>query len=524
MADSNGKVFSPKRAAQNRERALEARNKEMEVAGLETGNKVPQAPDIEEAVLGTLMLDPEAVADVVSTLVPECFYKLENRKIYNAIVQLSQANKAIDIYTVAEQLKANKDLDEIGGTVYLTQLSLKIGAAAHIDYHTKILVDKYIQRKMIGISLDALKKSYDDSEPVDKLLDSTQQEIFELAERNMTRDTKPVKSIIAETINKMEEAQQNPNGQSGLHSGYMGLDRVTFGWQNSDLVIIAGRPGMGKTAFVLTMARNMAVDFSIPVAFFSLEQAPEQLVQRLMIAETGISSDKIKGAKKMTDSDWVQLSDKLNRLVDAPLYIDDTPSLSITDLRAKARKLVQTAHVKMIIIDYLQLMTGSKELKGFREQEVSEISRSLKSIAKELDIPVIALAQLSRAAEIRGGQKKPQLTDLRESGAIEQDADIVIFLHRPEYYGTTDANMPEGLTDVIIAKHRNGPTDDVHMRFVKREMRFADFNDQELPSDEELNVMENNIGNFDGNNGGAPVSFSSKINGNDFTTNEFPVE
>jgi replicative DNA helicase len=228
MADSNGKVFNPKRAAQNRERALEARNKEMEVAGLETGNKVPQAPDIEEAVLGALMLDPEAVVDVVSTLVPECFYKQENRKIYNAIVQLSQANKAIDIYTVAEQLKANGDLDEVGGTVYLTQLSLKIGAAAHIDYHTKILVDKYIQRKMIGISLDALKKSYDDSEPVDKLLDSTQQEIFELAERNMTRDTKPVKSIISETITKMEKAQLNPNGQSGLHSGYMRIGQGYF--------------------------------------------------------------------------------------------------------------------------------------------------------------------------------------------------------------------------------------------------------------------------------------------------------
>ena len=298
----------------------------------------------------------------------------------------------------------------------------------------------------------------------------------------MSRKEQSIAEIIKTKLDSLEE-MQSKGGQTGLQSGYMALDKVTYGWHPSDLVIIAGRPGMGKTAFVLTMARNMAVDFKIPVAFFSLEQAPTQLLERLMVAESGLPSDKIKGSVKMSQADWTQLDDSLKPLLEAPIYIDDTPSLSIADLRAKARRLVKTSGVKILIIDYLQLMTGSKELKGNREQEVAEISRSLKAIAKELDVPVIALAQLSRQAESStGGQKKPQLTHLRESGAIEQDADIVLFLHRPEYYGLEDMNMEKGLTEVIIAKHRNGPTGEVELKFLASQMKFVDRNDTYIPS------------------------------------------
>lgn len=501
MPDYKGKGTSPKMRALNSERAVNAKNKELEIAGLETGNKVPQAIDIEEAVLGALMLDPETVVDAVGELSPDCFYKQENRKIYNAICKLAKDNKAVDIYTVAQQLKANGDFDEVGGSVYLTQLSLKIGAAAHLDYHIKILVDKYIQRKMISIALNALKKSYDDSEPVDGLLDNTQQDIFELAERSMSKDSQSVKDVVSRVLDKLEKDQGLVNGQTGLNSGYSAVDKVTYGWQKSNLIIIAGRPGMGKTAFVLTMARNMTADFNIPVAFFSLEQSPEELAQRLLLAESGLSAAKIKGAEKMKDSDWTQLNDRISKLVDAPLYIDPTPALTITDFRAKARRLVQTKGVKLIIIDYLQLMSGSRELKGFREQEVAEISRSLKAVAKELEVPIIALAQLNRSTEIRGGNKKPQLTDLRESGAIEQDADIVMFLHRPQYYEALDKDIPDGLTQVILAKHRNGPTAEIDMRFIAREMRFEDMNEGVQMPD------------LDGSD--APMSFSSRMNKED---------
>lgn len=468
----------------------------------EVGNKVPQAPDIEEAVLGAMMIDPNISVDIIGSLSEECFYKPENKKIFLAISRLSSANKAVDVLTVAEQLKASGDLEAVGGGAFLAKLSSEVGAAAHVDYYTKLLIDKFIQRKMISISLEALKKSYDDAEPVDDLLDSTQQKIFELSERNMARETQKINAIIKDKLDDLQRIQASPEGQGGLKSGYSALDKMTFGWNKSDLVIIAARPSMGKTAFVITMARNMAVDFSIPVAFFSLEQAPKQLIERLLVAETGLTSDKIKGAKKMSDTDWVQLTEKVDRLQQAPLYIDDTPALSITDFRAKARKLVQGKGVKIIMIDYLQLMTGSKELKGNREQEVAEISRSLKAVAKELEVPIIALAQLSRAAETQGGQKKPQLTHLRESGAIEQDADLVIFIHRPEYYGTQDVNTTPGYTELIIAKHRNGPTGEVVVQFVADQMKFTDIND--------FQALD-----------GAPVSsYSSKINSASFQEEE----
>ncbi len=457
--------------------------KNLEFMGLESGRKPPQAIDIEEAVLGSLLLEPNSVADVIDVLVPECFYKEANRKIFKAISALAMRHDAVDIYTVAEELKKTDDLELVGGPYYLSQLSMKIGAAAHLDYHTKILVQKYIQRELISISYEVQKEAYDDATGVDDLLDNTQQKIFTLADRNMKRETQSVQDVINEAIDDLQSVQMREDGLSGVPSGYTGIDRVTLGWQPSDLVIIAARPSMGKTAFVLTMARNMAVEHNVPVAFFSLEMASKQLVKRLMISETGLSADKIKGGKKLELYEWEQLNVRLNALSQAPLYIDDTPSLSIYEFRSKARRLVSSAGVKMIIIDYLQLMSGPPELKAMREQEVSAISRSLKAIAKELDVPILALSQLSRAVETRGGAKRPQLSDLRESGAIEQDADIVMFIHRPDYYGMTEDPSQAGLTDIIIAKHRNGAVCDVKMKFRNSEVRFVDVTDVALNVD-----------------------------------------
>lgn len=481
------------------------REREIDLIALDSGRKPPQAPDIEEAVLGALLLEPESVPDVLDSLVPACFYKESNRKIFSAISALASRHDDIDILTVAEELKKNGELEEVGGAVYLSQLSMKVGAAAHIDYHTKILVQKYIQRELISISYNVLQDVYEDELTVDDLLDSTQQKIFTLADRNMRRDTRCIKDIINEAIDDLQANQQRADGLSGVPSGYTGIDRKTLGWQPSDLIILAARPSMGKTAFVLTMARNMAVDHKVPVAFFSLEMSSKQLIKRLMISETGLAAEKIKGGKKLEEHEWVQLNERISKLSESPLYIDDTPSLSIYEFRSKARRLVATAGVKLVIIDYLQLMVGPPELKGMREQEVSAISRSLKAIAKELDVPIIALSQLSRAVETRGGEKRPQLSDLRESGAIEQDADIVMFIHRPEYYGIQDEGVP-GKTDIIIAKHRNGEVCDVPMRFRRSEVKFVDINDSPAGAD------------FDGANFimGSKMNASDDFNNSDF--------
>jgi len=422
--------------------------------GLDLAQVPPQAVDVEEAVLGALLVEPSVVPDVMESLIAECFYKEANREIFNAISTIASRHEPVDIFTVTEALKKSDKLDLVGGPAYLAELSSKVGGAAHIETHSKILLQKYIQRELITISYDIQKESFEDTVPVDDLLDEAQGKIFSLAERNMKRETQPIKEIIQNTL----------------------------GWQKSDLIILAARPAMGKTAFVLTMARNMTVEHKVPVAFFSLEMSSVQLVKRLMVSETGLSSQKIRGGIKMKDYEWVQLQEKLNALSEAPLYIDDTPSLSIYEFRSKARRMVQTAGVQLIIIDYLQLMTGPKELRGMREQEVSNISRSLKAIAKELNIPIIALSQLSRAVETRGGSKRPQLSDLRESGAIEQDADIVMFIHRPEYYGLVDDPQKQGLAEIIIAKHRNGSVQDVNMKFVPNEAKFVDANEMQFNS------------------------------------------
>ena len=471
----------------------------LDAIGMEAGKVPPQAVDVEEAVLGAMMIEPNCVPDVLDAISADCFYKEANRKVFMAISSLSSDHQPVDIYTVSEELKRQGSLEEIGGPYYLSLLSSRVGAAAHVDFHVKILLQKYIQRELITISAEMQRDSFDDSIPVDDLLDNSQSKLFELAEKNMKRATLPVQDVIKDTVAEIEANQDRTDGLSGLPSGYTGIDKITLGWQASDLVIVAARPAMGKTAFVLTMARNMAVDHKIPVAFFSLEMSAKQLVKRLLVSETGLSSEKIRGGKKLLDYELVQLHERIKDLTAAPLFIDDTPSISVYELRSKARRLVRNAGVKLIIIDYLQLMTGPPELRGMREQEVSNISRSLKAVAKELDIPVIALSQLSRAVETRGGNKRPQLSDLRESGAIEQDADIVMFIHRPEYYGTESENSVQGEAQVIIAKHRNGSTADVSMRFRASEARFVDANDDGFlaPEDdiEEYRGVESSMNN-----------------------------
>ncbi|HPV87841.1 MAG TPA: replicative DNA helicase [Bacteroidales bacterium] len=453
---------------------------QVEMVGLDIGKVPPQAIDMEEAVLGALLLEPNASLDIVGLVKPEYFYKENHRKIFAAIVDLVSAHNPVDIYTVAEELKKNNLLDEIGGPYYLSQLTMRVAAASHLEYHSKVLTQKFIQRELISTSYGILRDAFDDTIPADELLDASQQKLFELGEMNLRRDTRPVRSVLGEVLDELSDVQTRDDGLSGLPSGYTSLDRMTLGWQKADLVVVAARPSMGKTAFVLTMARNMTVNHNIPVAFFSLEMPDAQLVKRLLVSETGLSSEKIRGGKKLKNFEWEQLNQRIINLTKAPLYIDDTPSLSIFEFRAKARRLVAHKKVKLIIVDYMQLMAGPPELRGMREQEVAAISRSLKAVAKELNIPIVALSQMNRASETRGGHRKPQLSDLRESGAIEQDADIVIFLYRPEYYGIREdesGHSLEGIAEVILAKHRNGAIGEFQMRFRSREIRFMDIDE-----------------------------------------------
>ncbi len=389
-----------------------------------------------------------------------------------------------------------------------------MGSAAHLEYHSKIIAQKYIQRELIRVATDIERRSFEDDVDVDELLDYSEMELFKVAEGNIKSDTQPISNIVVKAFKQIEEAGKREDGLSGVPSGFTDLDRLTSGWQKSDLIIVAARPSMGKTAFVLSMARNMAVEYDASVAFFSLEMSNLQLVNRLIIAESGIPSEKIRNGR-LTQDEWTQLTVKTKQLADANIFIDDTPALSIFELRAKCRRLKAQHNIGIAIIDYLQLMTGASDVRGNREQEVSTISRSLKAIAKELDIPIIALSQLNRSVETRGGNKRPQLSDLRESGAIEQDADMVIFIHRPEYYGFSvddEGNSTLGIAEIIVAKHRNGAVDDVRLRFQKEMAKFTDFDDTEFISKSVTPAFTSS----------APVTFSSKMNNDpidDFTYN-----
>ena len=441
-----------------------------------SGRIPPQAIDLEEAVLGALLIDKNALANIIDILHPEAFYKNQHKNIFKIITILFGNNQPVDILTVATELRKEGLMKISGGEAYLAQLSQKVSSAAHIEYHARIILQKHIQRELVRISSEIIESAFDETTDVLELLDNAEQKLFEVGQGNLKRNYESAEVLIRQAIDKIENISKQ-EGLSGVPSGFSELDRVTSGWQPSDLIILAARPGMGKTAFVLSMARNMAVDHHKKIAVFSLEMSSIQLITRIISSETGLSSEKLRKGD-LTDREWNELTSGVKELEKANLFIDDTPALSVFDLRAKVRRLKSTQGLDLIIIDYLQLMTvgGSKTL-GNREQEISTISRSLKSIAKELTVPVIALSQLSRAVETRSASKRPQLSDLRESGAIEQDADIVSFIYRPEYYSISeweDGDPSDNQAEIIIAKHRNGSLEDVRLRFIAELAKFSD--------------------------------------------------
>jgi replicative DNA helicase len=491
------------------------------IISLEKGKLPPQVLDLEEAVLGAMMIDKKGVDEVIDILQPDAFYKEAHKYIFEAIVQLFTDTQPIDLLTVSAQLRKNAKLELAGGDFYLIQLTQKISSSAHIEFHSRIILQKFIQRSLIRISSDIIEESYDETTDVFDLLDKAESKLYEVTQGNIKRSSETAQSLVLQAKKRIEEIA-NQKGLSGVETGFTKLDAITSGWQPSDLIIIAARPGMGKTAFVLSMARNIAIDFGHPVALFSLEMSSVQLITRLISSETGLSSEKLRTGK-LEKHEWEQLSVKVKNLEKAPLFIDDSPSLSIFDLRAKARRLASQHGIKIIIVDYLQLMTagGNGKNGGNREQEISTISRNLKALAKELGIPVIALSQLSRAVETRGSSKRPLLSDLRESGAIEQDADIVSFIYRPEYYKIDEWDDEEqspsaGQAEFIIAKHRNGSLENVRLKFIGNLGKFDNLEDYSGSYDDLPSKMNHDDNPFQAKNLPSPnEAFGSNLNDED---------
>ncbi len=450
------------------------------------GHLQPQAVELEKAVLGALMVDKDAYSIVCEILRPESFYEPRNQMIYSAVQKLSIEEKPVDILTVTEELSRMGTLEEVGGPMYITELSGRVATSAHVEYHARIIAQKSLARQLISFAGGVETKAYDETKDTDELMQEAEGELFALSQKNMKKDYTQIDPVLGEAMDMLKKAAAQKGGLSGLTSGFYKLDDMTSGWQNSDLIIVAARPAMGKTAFALSMAKNMAVDNGIPVALFSLEMSNVQLVNRLIVNTCDIPGNKIKSGQ-LDPNDWKRLDARIKLLMGAPMYVDDTPSLSVFELRTKARRLVREHGIKMIMIDYLQLMNASGTKFGSRQEEVSTISRSLKGLAKELNIPIIALSQLNRGVEQRDGEgKKPQLSDLRESGAIEQDADMVLFIHRPEYYRIYqdgNGNDLHGMAQIIIAKHRNGAVGDVMLRFKSEMARFMNPEDEQLSAE-----------------------------------------
>ena len=475
------------------------------------GRIPPQATDLEEVVLGALMLEKEAVNEVIDILSPEAFYLDKHQKIFAAIKALFGKSEPIDILTVTNELKQRGELEMVGGAYYISKLTNRVVSAANIEYHARIIMQKHIQRQLILLSSDMIHKAFEDTSDVFDLLDEAESNLFHISENNLRRSYDSMQDLVSRAIKEIQNAKNADNKLRGVPSGYTDLDEITQGWQKSDLIILAARPSMGKTAFALNLARNAAVDFHRPVAFFSLEMSSVQLVTRLISTETSLTADKLRKGD-LAEYEWQQLNTKVTPLTDAPIFIDDTPQLSVFELRAKCRRLKQQHDIQMVFVDYLQLMTAKGDKGLNREQEISTISRSLKSLAKELEIPVLALSQLSRSVEQRPGSKKPILSDLRESGAIEQDADMVMFIYRPEYYkdGMDAEDKPKGYTIIDIAKHRNGKLGEVELRFVGQYARFEQM-EQGFDNSSFTSLGPNN--QFD-----RPQVYSSKMNDDDNMT------
>lgn len=497
---------------------------ENEPSPLELGHLQPQATELEEAVLGACLIEKDAYGQVADILKPESFYDSKHRLIYTAMRSLSISDRPIDLLTVAEELRAMGKLEEVGGAVYLADISQRMLSSAHIEFHAHIIAQKALARDLISYTSRVQKMAFDEGKDIAMVMQEAEKGLFELSQTNLRKDFTQIDPVIDEAYQMLKKAAAREDGLSGLASGFDALDRITNGWQNSDLIIVAARPSMGKTAFVLSMARNIAITNRVPTAMFSLEMSNVQLVNRLIVDVCEIPGNKIRSGQ-LAPHEWGQLDLKMNELIGAPLYIDDTPGLTVYELRSKARRLVRMYGVKIIIIDYLQLMSaasGDSNRFDNRQVEVATISRNLKGLAKELNIPVIALSQLNRSVENRVGgmdekskadSKRPQLSDLRESGAIEQDADIVCFIHRPEYYKIfkdSDGNDTHGIAEIIIAKHRNGAVDDVRLRFVHEYARFENLDAGGAPlpiSDDEGVITSRRVQSMEQD---PEVSFSGK--------------
>ena len=481
-------------------------------AALETGNRPPQAVDIEEAVIGTMLIEPGCISDIVEVLHPKSFYDPKMRTIYETVAALYGERSAVDLLTVAERLRSTGKIDEVGGPSKLAELTQKVGAASHLEYYVRILQQKCIQRDLIDASFGILRDAFDESTNVDRLIETSQSRIFDAVQGNIRSEYKHISDVVNRSLDRIQEVQDK-KGLSGIPSGFPTLDSMTMGWQPSNLVILGARPSVGKTAFALNLARNAAVGFGVPTAFFSLEMADTELTDRLIASESGISADMLKGISQMGADEWAHLERAISSLVKSPLYIDETPGITITEFTSKAKRLVREKDVKLIFVDYLQLMHASGQPSQYREQEVSAISQSLKATAKELHIPIIALSQLNRNLMSRQSSNgRPVLSDLRDSGSIEQDADMVIFLHRPGMLGLED-DMSRA--ELIIAKHRNGKVGSIDLTFDGSHVRFVDPQDaplsglpQEMPS-----AMNTDFGKKDAKKGPKDGRFSSDSGG-----------
>ncbi len=459
---------------------LRQKKKEGDLSSYVFGKVQPQALPLEEAVLGALMLDKDSIAIVIDILRSESFYSDAHQVIYKAILRLFERSQPVDLLTVTEELKKAGELELAGGPYYLVGLTNRVASAANIEYHARLIAQKHIQRELIRVSTNIIRDAYEDTTDVFQLLDNAEQGLFNITQQNLNRSYESMGSLASKALKQLEELSKKDAGLTGVPTGFSDLDRITSGWQPSDLIIVAARPGMGKTALTLTLARNAAMDFRKGVAIFSLEMSNLQLVSRLISLEAEIPGSKLRNGQ-LEEYEWQQLHSVIEKMSEVPIFIDDTPGINIFELRAKCRRLKMQNDIQMVIIDYLQLMTGAGENRnGNREQEISAISRGLKGLAKELNVPVVALSQLSRAVETRGGAKRPQLSDLRESGAIEQDADIVSFIYRPEYYQILEdeeGQSLKGIAEIIVAKHRNGALGTIKLKFIDQFAKFQELDD-----------------------------------------------
>lgn len=420
----------------------------------------PQNIEAEQAVLGAMMLEHNAVVAAMEKLRPGDFYREVHRTIFEAMEHLHHDNKEVDVITLPEELRRMKKLDDVGGLEYILSLPNLVATAANIEYHANIVAEKALARNIITTCTELTSEAYDGEKEPEDLLDDAERRILQISESKRRGDFAPVGVVVEETLDKITKLYENKAGITGLPTGFRDLDRLTSGLQPSDLILVAARPSMGKTAFTLNIAQNVGVKQHKTVAFFSLEMSQEQLVQRLLCQIAHIDSQKLRTGQLNSDDEWTKLTDACDKLYQAPIYIDDTPGISVTEMRSKARRLKAEHGLDLIIVDYLQLMQGRNS--ESRQQEISEISRSLKALARELKVPLIALSQLSRSVESRQ-DKRPMLSDLRESGALEQDADIVSFLYREDYYDKETEN--QHITEIILAKHRNGPVGSVKLYF-----------------------------------------------------------